>query len=153
MKVIQKDFEIESLLDKPLIAHLASSQERAPRGSPLWFLFEDQKIWLFGTEIDSFIKRLQVEPRCALTIVDFDLDRGVLRHVGVRGKATVTSADSTRLNRFVGKYLGNDAEKWNQWFVTNIVDPLNRMVQVDLEAVVAKDVSFFKTGPDLAEYD
>lgn len=153
MKVVQKDFEIEYVLNKPLMAHLASSQEGIPRGSPLWFLYEDQKIWLFGIDTDSFIKRLQVEPRCALTIVDFDLDRGVLRHVGVRGKATVTSANSARLNRFVGKYLGNDAEKWNEWFVTNIVNPLNRMVQVDLEAVVAKDVSFFKTGPDLAEND
>lgn len=118
------------------MAHLASSQEGVPRGSPLWFLYEDQKIWLFGIDSDSFIKRLQIDPKCALTIVDFDLDRGVLRHVGVRGKAKVASVNSARLKRFVVKYLGEDVEKWNQWFVTNIVDPLNQMVQVDLETVV-----------------
>ncbi|MEX1012706.1 MAG: pyridoxamine 5'-phosphate oxidase family protein [Waddliaceae bacterium] len=153
MKIVQKDFEIENVLTKPLMAHLASSHEGVPRGSPLWFLYEDQKIWLFGIDTDSFIKRLQLEPRCALTIVDFDLDRGVLRHVGVRGKSTVTPVNSVRLKRFVRKYLGNDVEKWNQWFVTNIVDTLNQMVQVDLETVVAKDVSFFKTGPHLVEND
>ncbi len=150
MKTIQKDFEIEDVLHKPLMAHLASVFEGAPRGSPLWFLYEDQKVWLFGIDTDSFIKRLQKDPACALTVVDFDVDGGVLRHVGIRGKAAVTSLDSARLKRFVGKYLGRDENEWNQWFVENIVDPLNQMVQVDPETVVAKDVSFFKTGPELA---
>lgn len=44
-----------------------------------------------------------------------------------------------RLKRFVGRYLGHDADTWNKWFVSNIVEPLNKMVEVDLETVVAKD--------------
>jgi len=56
------------------MAHLATSCAKGPRDSPLWFLYEDQRIWLFGTDEDSFINRLHDEPRCALSVVEFNLD-------------------------------------------------------------------------------
>jgi hypothetical protein len=93
---------------------------------------------------------LQNDPRCALSIVDFNLDLGILLHVGIRGKATLQQVNPERLKRFVGKYLGSATENWNNWFVKNIVDPLNVMIEIDPKTVVAKDVSFFKSGPDLA---
>lgn len=139
------DFEIRDVLDKPLMAHLSSVEKGEPRDSPLWFLFEDGSIWLFGTEEDSFIRRLRLEPRCAIGVVEFDLEMGLLKHVGVRGTAVVTGVDEDRLNRFVAKYLGpND---WNPWFVKNVVEPINAMVQVIFSSIVAKDVSYFKGGP------
>ena len=64
--------------------------------------------------------------------------------------AQTGNVDHERLRRFVSKYLGNNSSEWNKWFVTNIVDPLNRMVQIAPKSIVAKDVSFFKTGPNLA---
>jgi nitroimidazol reductase NimA-like FMN-containing flavoprotein (pyridoxamine 5'-phosphate oxidase superfamily) len=141
--VLQNDFSPDLVLSKPLMAHLATCDDGAPRSSPLWFLYEDEAVWLFGVSEDSFIKRLEAEPSCALSIVDFDLNDGVLLHVGVRGVATVGELDSDRLKRFVGKYLGGDAASWNEWFVENVVDPIDRMVKVKVEALVAKDVSYF----------
>ncbi len=151
MKLIQSDFKVADVLDKPLMAHLASSSQNGPCSSPLWFLYEKEKIWLFGIDTDSFIQRLENNPRCALSIVDFDLEGGILRHVGIRGVAAVWPCDVARLKRFVGKYLGHNEKAWNEWFISNIVNPLNRMVEVEFDTVVAKDVSFFKTGPDLVK--
>lgn len=147
----QRDFDINIVLDKPLMAHLASQGDETPCSSPLWFIYEDNKIWLFGIDTDSFIKRLKNNPKCALSIVDFNLEQGILRHVGVRGIAKVGSIDKNRLNRFVGKYLGNKQDSWNEWFVDNVVNPINQMVEVIPDTIVSKDVSYFKTGPDLAK--
>lgn len=146
----QKDFEFDVVLQKPLMAHLSTVEVDEPRDSPVWFIWEDDCVWIFGTSEDSFIRRLKEEPRCALGIVDFNLDKGVLRHVGIRGISEVGSIDNDRLHRFVAKYLGDDKTKWNEWFVQNIVDPLDIMVKITPKSMVAKDVSFFRTGPDLA---
>lgn len=80
----QKDFEFEVVLQKPLMAHLSTVEVDEPRDSPVWFIWENDCVWIFGTSEDSFIRRLKEEPRCALGIVDFDLDKGVLRHIGIR---------------------------------------------------------------------
>lgn len=145
----QKDFEIDTVLSKPLMAHLSTVDEGEPRDSPVWFIWEESFLWIFGIDKDSFIKRLGKESRCAVGIVDFDLSKGILKHVGIRGKAKLSNIDHGRLIRFVSKYLGDDKCEWNSWFIANIVNPLNVMVQVTPESIVAKDVSFFKTGPHL----
>jgi nitroimidazol reductase NimA-like FMN-containing flavoprotein (pyridoxamine 5'-phosphate oxidase superfamily) len=146
----QQDFEIEDVLCKPLMAHLSTVDDGAPRDSPVWFLWEDSCLWIFGTSKDSFVKRLQAEPKCAVGIVEYDLGKGILKHVGIRGTASIASFDKDRLIRFVAKYLGQDKRNWNPWFLENVVDPLDAMIRIIPESIVAKNVSFFKTGPDLA---
>lgn len=146
-----QDFALDLVLRKPLMAHLATTQDGAPRSSPVWFLYKDGLLWLFGTRQDSFVKRLKQEPRCALSIVDFDLESGILLHVGVRGTAVITEVDDNLLDQFVSKYLGEDKSLWNAWFVEHVVDPIDQMIQVTPESTVAKNVSYFKTGPDFAK--
>ena len=87
---------------------------------------------------------------CAVGIVEYDLEKGILKHVGIRGTAFLASCDKDRLMRFVAKYLGEEKQDWNPWFIENIVDPLDVMIKVVPQSIVAKNVSFFKTGPDLA---
>ena len=96
------------------------------------------------------MKRLQAEPKCAAGIVEYDLEKGILKHVGIRGTAFIASCDKGRLTRFVAKYLGENEQNYNPWFIENVVDPLDAMIRLDPESVVAKNVSFFKTGPNLA---
>lgn len=143
--MIQEDFEIHIVLDKPLIAHLSSLKENLPCSSPLWFLYDEKKLWLFGTDKDSFIQRLYAHSSCAISVVDFDLTLGIMKHVGIRGIAKVTEIDKDKLDKFLCKYLGNNKSKWNEWFVDNIVIPLNRMVIIQANSIVAKDVSYFKS--------
>ncbi len=141
---VQNDFDIVQVLEKPLMAHLSTVEGGEPRDSPVWFLWEEGMLWLFGLAVDSFVKRLKLEPRCAVGVVDFDLDRGLLKHVGIRGMTDINHVNQDRLLRFVGKYLGQNQAEWNPWFIENVVDPLDTMIQVIPKTIVAKDVSFFK---------
>jgi len=146
---IQKDFDIEPILAKPLMAHLSTIENDEPRDSPVWFLYDESSLWIFGTSKDSFIKRLNKNCNCAIGIVDFDVEKGLLKHIGFRGKAICNKIDPDRLNHFLIKYLGSDSTQWNSWFIKHVVNPLNVMVQYIPKTIVAKDVSFFKTGPNL----
>lgn len=142
------DFDPSELLAKPLMAYLATGSPEGPRCSPVWYLWEDSAIWLIGSEEDSFPKRLRTEPRCAVSIVDFDVTSGILRHIGIRGHADVCSIDPDRLRRLLARYLGHD--DWNNWFKANVVDPLDLMIKITPASIIARDMSYFKTGPDFA---
>jgi hypothetical protein len=144
------DFDPSAVLLKPLVAHLATGSPDGPRESPVWFLWEEQAIWLIGNSQDSFPKRLRAESRCAVGMVDFDVERGILRHTGIRGVAEIRAMDQARLGRFLERYLGPDRDAWNPWFIEHIADPLDLMIRITPQSIVAKDVSFFKTGPALA---
>ena len=144
------DFDPAELLAKPLMAHLATGSPDGLRDSPVWFLWKDGAIWLIGGNDDGFPARLRGEPRCAVGIVEFDAARGILRHVGIRGRASILAMDDGRLNRLLARYLGPERGEWNNWFKDNIVEPLDLMIQVTPVSTIARDMSYFKTGPDFA---
>ena len=137
------EFNIEEVLKKPLFAHLATQSPDGPRESPVWLLWEDGVLWFIGSSRDSFPKRIKADGRCAVGIVDFDLEQGVLRHVGFRGRAVIEKLDPERLKRFLSRYIGAPSE-WNKEFKTNIIDGLDLMVRFIPSSVVARDQSYFK---------
>src|SRR5437588_5009509 len=112
------DFDVDEFLRQPLVAHLATASHDGARESPVWFLWEDQAMWLVGNERDSFPKRLQVDGRCAIGVVEFDLRRGLLKHVGIRGIANVLPLDRFRLNSLLQRYLGENEATWYAQFST-----------------------------------
>lgn len=132
------------------MAHLATGSPDGPRDSPVWFLWEEGVIWLIANSEDSFPVRLRAEPRCAIGIVEFDTARGILRHVGIRGYADIVPMDKERLCRLLERYLGPSRSEWNEWFRTQIVEPLDVMICVTPQSTIARDMSYFKTGPDFA---
>jgi hypothetical protein len=67
------DFDPAELLTKPLMAYLATDSPNGPRSSPVWFLWEEDAVWLIGNEEDSFPKK--ASGRSALR-----RERGRLRH-------------------------------------------------------------------------
>ncbi|MCB0212543.1 MAG: pyridoxamine 5'-phosphate oxidase family protein [Anaerolineae bacterium] len=141
------DFDIDQFLQRPLMAHLATMSKDGARESPVWFLWEANAIWLIGNTRDSFPKRIQDDGRCAIGIVDFDLEGGVLKHIGLRGNATVVPLDQERLYRLLRRYLGDDQTAWSSWFRTNIIDGLDLMVHFIPTSIVARDQSYFaETG-------
>lgn len=138
-----RDFDIDSFLQKPLFAHLATASDGAPRESPVWFLWEAGALWLVGKNRDSFAKRLRAEPRCAVGIVEFELQLGLLRHVGIRGTGSIEALDRERLHRLLSRYLGADEAAWNQSFRSTVIDRLELMVRIEPTSVVARDQSYF----------
>jgi hypothetical protein len=150
------DFDIDTFLRQPLLAHLATASPDGPRDSPVWFLWEDRELWLVGNDRDSFPKRIRADPRCAVGIVEFDLARGRLRHVGIRGKGSIEPIDPARLHRFLGRYLGENEGEWNGDFRSRVIDRLELMVRIEPRSIVARDQSHFASvagDRDLAQPD
>lgn len=148
-----QQFDPDEVLNRPLMANLGTIMEDgAPRNAPVWFIWEEGAIWILGSSDGSSVKGIQRDPRCAVEVVYFDNDRGILLHLGLRGVATVEPMVQERFKRLLHKYLGPEAD-WNAWFVDNIVQfdhPYGRMIKLVPTSVFTNNVSFFKTGPKLA---
>ncbi|WP_246476601.1 pyridoxamine 5'-phosphate oxidase family protein [Salicibibacter cibi] len=51
---------LADILSRPIFAHLSTFHEEGPRESPVWFLWENEKIWMIGNyKTDSFPKRIE----------------------------------------------------------------------------------------------
>jgi nitroimidazol reductase NimA-like FMN-containing flavoprotein (pyridoxamine 5'-phosphate oxidase superfamily) len=135
--------DLDEFLARPLFAHLATASPDGPRESPVWFLWEDDAIWIIGSRRDdSFPARLEADPRCAVGIVDFDRSTGSVHHVGVRGRATVQQFDPERAERLLLRYLGEAEATWPARFRATLGDRENVLVRVEPATVVARDVSY-----------
>ncbi len=75
---------------------------------------------MLGSKNGSSVSRLKVDPRCAVEIVHFDNEAGILLHLGLRGRASVERMNAMRFRRLLAKYLGPDERCWNPWFIQNV---------------------------------
>lgn len=142
MKIINenKTFELETLLEKPLFAHLSTVSEEGPRESPVWFHWEDECLWAIGNPGNTFPLRIEAEPNCAVGIVDFDHLTVKVMHAGFRGKATVEPFDTALAERLLSKYLGDNKENWDERFQHQ--DDENVLIRFVPETVVVRDQSY-----------
>ncbi|MBI3287260.1 MAG: pyridoxamine 5'-phosphate oxidase family protein [Chloroflexi bacterium] len=151
MKIIrdrERSVDLEEFLSRPLFAHLATASEHGPRESPVWFLWEDGALWIIGNRrTDTFPARIEHEPRCAMGIVDFDPMRGLVQHLGFRGKAFVERFDRDRAKRLLRRYLGEREEYWDPRFIESLGDPDNLFIRFVPETVVVRDVSYLQKNP------
>jgi hypothetical protein len=133
---------LNDLLVRPAFAHLATGSESGPRESPVWFLWEDEALWIIGNnQTDSFPKRIELEPRCAIGIVNFDVAGGTVQHVGFRGRAHLEPHDKERMMRLLGRYLG-EVGKWDERFVKILDDPDYAFIKFIPDTVVVRDQSY-----------
>lgn len=146
-------FDPTAVLSQPIMANLATvSDDGAPRNAPVWFIWEDDALWMLGNRCSSSVRRLERNSRCAVEIVHFDNAGGVLLHLGMRGAAFVEQMQPARFRRLLKKYLGQE-ETWNSWFIDTIAridDPDGRWIKLVPESVFTNNVSYFRTGPELA---
>lgn len=146
-------FDPGLLLGAPLMANLATASPEGPRNSPVWYLWEEDALWMPASAGSGAVRRLLADPRCAVEIVDFDRGTGRLAHLGLRGEAGVGPVEPARFRRLLARYLGPDRTGWNPWFVGNIAridDPDGRMIRLAPASVFTNNVSYFLTGPELA---
>ena len=135
------------------MANLATiANDGSPRNAPMWFIWENDAVWLLGSTDTSSVKRVERDPRCAVEIVHFDSDAGILLHLGLRGVASIDPMSPARFRRLLRKYLGNE-DNWNSWFIENVAlvdDPNRRLIKLNPRSLFTNNVSYFRTGPDLA---
>jgi hypothetical protein len=133
---------MRDVLSRPLFAHLSTSSESGARESPVWFLWEGDALWIIGNyQTDSFPKRVEREPRCAVGVVDYDPATGLVQHVGFRGRARLQPHDEERMKRLLGRYLG-EPERWDPRFVEILDDADYIFVRFDPETAVVRDQSY-----------
>jgi Pyridoxamine 5'-phosphate oxidase len=142
-----------TLLKRPLMAILSTMGPEGPRNAPVWYLWEEEALWMLSKAGGSSVRRLAVDPRCAVEIVEFDLAGGILLHLGLRGRASVAPNCPARFRRLLTRYLGPNESAWNPWFLETIArveDPDGRFIQLIPASTFTNNVSYFRTGPDLA---
>lgn len=138
---------LDEILARPLFAHLATASESGVRESPVWFLWEDEAVWIIGNyKTDTFPGRIESEPRCALGIVDFERASGLVQHVGFRGRARLLPHDAERLQRLLSRYLGARLEGWDKRFVEILGDTDYVFVCFEPETAVVRDQSYIVKG-------
>ena len=146
-------FDPAAVLALPLMANLATLCPDGPRNAPVWYLWEDDALWLPGSAGSGSVLRILQDPRVAVEIVRFDNAGGVLLHLGMRGVAEIWPMDAARFRRLLRKYLGPDEAAWNRWFIDTVAtvdDPDGRLIQLVPESVFTNNVSYFRSGPALA---
>jgi hypothetical protein len=133
---------LADLLSRPLFAHLATASDEGPRESPVWFLWEEGALWVIGSySTDTFPKRIEREPRCAVGIVDFDAATGLVQHAGFRGRARLAPHDPERMGRLLSRYMG-ERDAWDTRFVEILDDPDYIFIRFDPETAVVRDQSY-----------
>ena len=155
MKIIQNaenhsdlnESRLRSLLDeilaRPLFAHLATASESGARESPVWFLWEDEALWIIGNyKTDTFPSRVERESRCSIGVVDFNVSTGLVQHVGLRGEATVQPHDVVKAKHLLSRYLGNEQEQWDTRFLQVLGNTDFVMVCFVPETAVVRDQSY-----------
>jgi len=133
---------LADLLSRPLFAHLATASDEGPRESPVWFLWEEGALWIIGNRrTDTFPRRVEREPRCAVGIVDFDPETGLVQHAGFRGRACLTAHDPERMERLLGRYMG-ERNTWDPRFIEILEDEEYILVRFEPETAVVRDQSY-----------
>jgi hypothetical protein len=135
---------VDQFLARPLFAHLSTGCSDGPRDSPVWFLWEEESLWILASRTtDTFPLRIEQDPRCAVGIVDFDRASGRVQHVGFRGRATVEPFDANRARRLLSRYLGDDQRNWDDRFLRTLRGRDQELfVRFVPETAVARDVSY-----------
>lgn len=148
-----RPFDPETVLALPLMANLATiAADGAPRNAPVWFQWEDGALWMLGSADNASVTRIAADPRVAVEIVEYSNADGILRHLGLRGRATIEPMDPALFRRLLTRYLGPEPH-WNHWFIDTIAridDPGGRLIRLAPDSIFTNDVSYFRTGPDLA---
>lgn len=139
--------DIGTFLARPLFCFLATTSSEGPRVSPLWYLWEDGALWIaVSPETKSYPARIERDPRTAVAVVDFDVHRGLVQHVGMRGHASVEEFEPDRARRLFRRYLGPE-QRWDGRF-HGVFDRADRyrLVRFEPETVVARDQSYAPAG-------
>lgn len=139
----QGDFDWQEFLERPLFAFLATFDGKFPNVSPVWFLFEDQVIWIIAhRKLDTFPKRIQNHPACSIAITELEATNGRMIHIGFRGHAEVLAWQKQCATKLLSKYLGASQAVWPERYVQKLNSKNMLLVRFEPNSAVIRDQSF-----------
>lgn len=147
MRIVEDTLEepIDDVLDLPLFCFLSTvSADGDPRVSPLWFLWEDERMWMLGDIEKTYTSRVQSHPTTAIAVMDFNAIDARVRHIGMRGESGLVEIDDGRVERKLTKYLGENSDAWDPMF--SDIDPKRwKFIKFTPDTVVARDQSYMSS--------
>ena len=133
-------FELDEFLSRPLYAFLAHHSGNGPRSSPVWFHWDGQAVWIIGGT--TFPENLRREPRCAISIVDWNPATGLSQHIGLRGRAEILAFDPAVARTIFRKSFGPAEDGGTRDFART-----STVVQADCQGWVALDFCAARRQP------
>jgi hypothetical protein len=141
--VASRDFDVDSFLQQPLTARIATS---GPTVRPVWFLWEQGAFWTLTGPWARLFDRVKEDPSVALVVDECDLATGRVLQVIARGQAELVPFDVPRGRRKLARYLGADETQWDARFVHYLHDdPGERgtmWLRLAPASLTAKDLSY-----------
>lgn len=144
MELVEDTLEesLDAVLAKPLFCFLATLSERGePRVSPLWYHWEEERIWIIADSESTYTTRVANHSTAAVAIVDFDVETGRVVHIGMRGDARLVDLDLDRVDRLFRRYLGTEKADWDDGFI-DLDTERWQFIEFEPGTVVARDQSF-----------
>ncbi|MBC9713463.1 pyridoxamine 5'-phosphate oxidase family protein [Streptomyces sp. TRM66268-LWL] len=142
------DFDVDTFLQQPLTARLATS---GPTVRPVWFLWEDGAFWVLTGPWARLFDRVQKDPAVALVVDECDIATGRVLQVIARGRAELVPFDVPRGRRKLSRYLGADESLWDERFIGYLHDdPAQRgtkWLRLTPTSLKATDLSYTVTPP------
>jgi hypothetical protein len=145
MRIIKsgRSFDFAEFMGRRLFAHLATSTKCGPRDTPVWFLWDEGYVWIISVNSDdTFPEKIRQCPVCALGIIDFRPDTGLVQHVGIRGEGLLLPFCKGRVQRLLSKYLGPDISAWDERFQRAFRASQGILVRITPLSAVQRDQSF-----------
>lgn len=144
MNIIENTLEesIDDVLQLPLYCFVATlSKEGDPRVSPLWYHWEEQRMWIIADLQKTYTSRIQANPATAIAVVDFDPYEARVRHIGMRGISTLEPLDDNLMQRKLTRYLGPNEDEWDPMFHDLDKDRW-RFIKFEPKTIVARNQSY-----------
>ncbi|HXW33589.1 MAG TPA: pyridoxamine 5'-phosphate oxidase family protein [Acidimicrobiales bacterium] len=105
--------DVQAFLERPLTAHLATV---GPNVRPVWFLWEDGAFWVISGPWSKASGEIQRDPHVILSVDVCNLYTGETKQISARGEAELLPWDQQRAWRLLRRYLGDDANGWDDRF-------------------------------------
>jgi PPOX class probable F420-dependent enzyme len=106
--------DYEDLLERPLIAHVATLRPDGDlQSNPVWFEWNGEQIRLSHTKRRQKYRNVRRYPKAALSIVD---DADPYRYLEIRGDVEdiVDDPDNVFIDRLAQRYLDEERYPWHQ---------------------------------------
>lgn len=146
--VASRDFDVDTFLQQPLTARIATS---GPTVRPVWFLWEDGAFWVLTGPWARLFGRVKDDPNVALVVDECDLATGRVQQVIARGRGELVPFDVPRGRRKLARYLGPDEAAWDTRFVRYLYDdPGERgtmWLRLAPDSLTVKDLSYSVVSP------
>jgi|Deesub1362A_J573_1020465.scaffolds.fasta_scaffold00216_23 nitroimidazol reductase NimA-like FMN-containing flavoprotein (pyridoxamine 5'-phosphate oxidase superfamily) len=131
MKDIPED--VVRLIEKPMIASLATSMDDQPHVAPVWYLYEGGKIYISTS--GKKVRNIRGNPKVAISIEESE--KGIPGwRVILLGSASIIEDKEIIKNiskRIFTRYRGEDMSNWGDHLRKIVTDPPETSVVLEVE--------------------